>query len=249
MVNTMNVLDAYLGKLADIFDRVSRTQRDPMERAAGALADAFLSGGRLYAFGCSHAGLLADELCYRTGGLAVINSVRAPGLHLDVRPLQMSSQMERMPGYGAMIARGLGLRPGDAVIVHSVSGRNVVSVEFAQAAREAGAAVIALTNVAYSSAAPSRLASGLRLMDVCDVLLDDCGEAGDSCLSIEGVPEKTAPTSTVAGAMILNAVVARAIERIAQAGVEPPVFLSANVDGGDAHNQAMLEAYRDRIFY
>ncbi len=245
----MDVFDAYFHKLTDIMQTIMRTQRAAMERAASALADAFLAGGRLYAFGCSHAGLLADELCYRTGGMAVVNSVHAPGLHLDVRPLSMSSQMERIPGYGATIARSLALKPGDAVIVHSVSGRNAVSVEFAQAARAAGATVIALTNVAYSSAAPSRLASGLRLMDVCDVLLDNCGEIGDSCLSIDSVPEKTAPTSTVAGAAILNAVAARAIERIAQAGVEPPVFLSANLDGGDAHNKDMMTRYHDRILY
>ena len=29
----------------------------------------------------------------------------------------------------------------------------------------------------------------------------------------------------------------------------PPVFQSANVDGGGTYNEILLEAYKDRIFY
>ena len=34
-----------------------------------------------------------------------------------------------------------------------------------------------------------------------------------------------------------------------EAGIEPPVFLSANVEGGDEHNARMLEKYKDNVFY
>jgi N-acetylglucosamine kinase-like BadF-type ATPase len=32
-------------------------------------------------------------------------------------------------------------------------------------------------------------------------------------------------------------------------GFAPPIYMSGNLDGGSAHNQRMLEAYKDRIFY
>ena len=57
---------------------------------------------------------------------------------------------------------------------------------------------------------------------------------------MDGVPEKGAPTSTAVGAAIVNAVMARAVEKIAQSGMVPPIFMSANLDQGDEHNRKML---------
>ena len=80
-------------------------------------------------------------------------------------------------------------------------------------------------------------------------MLDNCGCMGDGSLVIEGVAEKVAPTSTAVGAAMLNAMVAQAIELIVQSGIIPPVFISANVEGGDKHNAEMLAKYKDHIFY
>ena len=82
-----------------------------------------------------------------------------------------------------------------------------------------------------------------------DVLIDNCGDKGDASVEVAGVPEKCGPTSTVIGAMILNAVVVRAVELLTERGIEPPVFISANIDGGDEHNARILEEYKDNIFY
>ena len=48
---------------------------------------------------------------------------------------------------------------------------------------------------------------------------------------------------------MLNAVMTRCVELTIQAGGMAPVFISANVEGGDAHNKAMLAKYSDHIFY
>src|SRR5699024_11339795 len=56
-----------------------------------------------------------------------------------------------------------------------------------------------------------------------------------------------APSSTVVGATILNAVLAESIKHMADAGFEPPVLLSGNVDGADDHNNALIQKYKDRI--
>lgn len=245
----MDVISAYIDGVKDILDQVLRTQKPAMEEAAGWIADANIQGHNVFAFGCSHAGLLAFELYYRTGGMATINPVRAPGLYLDIDPATLTSQIERLPEYGRIIVDALPLGAGDVLLIHSVSGRNTVSVDVALRAREKGARVICLTNMTTTTAVSSRHPSGKNLYQVSDLVIDNCGALGDSSLVIEGVPETVAPTSTAVGAAILNAVVARAVEKIVAAGKVAPVFVSANLDGGDAHNQAMLEAYQDHIFY
>lgn len=245
----MSAINAYFKNFASLIDTVLETQTEAMEASAQLLADATVEGHNIFAFGCSHAGLLALEMYYRTGGMATINPVRAPGLCLDVDPATMTSQIERLPEYGKVIVDHQPISEGDVVIVHSVSGRNTVTVDFALRCREKGAKVIALTSVAAGKKIPSRHPSGKLLMDVADVVLDNCGAVGDASIEIQGVPEKVAPTSTAIGAAMLNAVMARAVELSVARGATPPVFVSANVPGGDEHNKTMLEKYKNHIFY
>ena len=249
MVSKMDQIQAYFTNMEAILHRVMETQHQALLQGAEMLRDAVVGGHNLFAFGCSHAGLLALELYYRTGGMAVINPVRAPGLNLDIDPATMTSQLERLPEYGKVIVDNQPLGAGDVIIIHSVSGRNTVTVDVALRAREKGAKVIALTNMESSQSVPSRHPSGKNLYQEVDLVLDNCGCMGDGSLVIPGVAEKVAPTSTAVGAAMLNAMVAQAVERIVQAGVIPPVFISANVEGGDQHNKEMLAKYKKHIFY
>ena len=82
-----------------------------------------------------------------------------------------------------------------------------------------------------------------------DLVLDNCGCLGDGALNIPGVMEKVGPTSTAVGAAMLNAMMAQAVELITAAGGVAPVFVSANLEGGDEHNKKMLSQYKDHIFY
>ncbi len=51
------------------------------------------------------------------------------------------------------------------------------------------------------------------------------------------------------GAAIINAVVIDAVEIMLGHGFVPPVFMSANMDGGDEHNAEIMDTYKDNIFY
>lgn len=245
----MDVIGAYLDNFNKIMQKVADTQSEKLREGAQKLADAALSGHNIFAFGCSHAGLLALELYYRTGGMALVNPVRAPGLCLDIDPATMTSQMERLPDYGRVIIDNQPLGEGDVIIIHSVSGRNTVTVDAAMRAREKGAFVIALTNMQTTTALKSRHPSGKNLYEVSDLVLDNCGCLGDGSLDVPGVMEKVGPTSTAVGAAMLNAMMAQAVELIAAAGGVVPVFVSANLEGGDEHNKNMLAKYKDHIFY
>jgi uncharacterized phosphosugar-binding protein len=168
---------------------------------------------------------------------------------LEMTPITGTSKLERLEGYGKLILEGEKIGEGDLLILHSVSGRNAVAIDMAAEAKRRGVKIVALTNMNTSSAVASRHSSGKKLYDFADILIDNCGEKGDASLTLPGLPEKAGPTSTVVGALILNAVAVRAMELLLERGIEPPVFVSANLDGGDEHNARILEEYRDHIFY
>lgn len=245
----MNALIQYLDEIDKILTKVRDTQIQNMHKAANMLADATINHNNLFVFGCNHAGILALELYYRTGGLVNMNPIKGPGLNLELIPATMTSQIERMDDYGKMIIDFSPVRKDDVIIIHSVSGRNNVTVDAALRAKEIGAYVIALTNIETSSSVSSRHGSGRNLYQVADLVIDNCGRFGDAAIKISDKDIRVGPTSTGIGAIILNAIIAEAAELIVAAGRTAPVFISANVDGGDEHNRAVLDAYKNHVFY
>ncbi len=239
----------YLDLVIELLEEVRATQREAIRQAAGVIAEAIERDHLVYVFGPTHAGILAQELFYRAGGLVPVNPILPPGLTTDVRPVTLTSQLERLPGFGARIIGETPIEPGDVLIVHSVSGRNAAVIEAAQAARARGAYVIAVTSLEYSRAVQPRQAGSPRLFEVADLVLDNRAPIGDALVALPGLPQRVGPSSTVTGAAILNAVVAQAAELLLQRTGDCPVFLSANLDGGDEHNRRWLERYRGRLTY
>ena len=239
----------YFEVIIGLLQEVRETQREAIERAAQVIADAIEADHLVYAFGATHAGILAQELFYRAGGLVPVNPILPPGLTTDVRPSTLTSRLERMPGFAAQILAELPIEAGDVLIVHSVSGRNAVAVEMAQGARERGAFVIALTSLDYSQSVQPRQPGMPRLFEVADLVLDNRAPIGDAAVVLPGLPQKVGPTSTITGAAILNAIVVRVAELLLQRTGDPPVFMSANLDGGDERNKRWLEHYAGRLTY
>lgn len=241
---------AYIERIMRLVAEVERDERSAMERCVAAISDAIMDGKSIYIFGASHAGILAQESYYRAGGLIPITPMWGKEVLVSREPVTLTSKMERCVGYGAAIASAYPLSQGDVLIVHSVSGRNPVPIEVAMAGRKAGCTVICLTSLAYSRAVASRHPSGKRLFELADIVLDNHGEKGDACVEVRGTETKSGPTSTVIGAIILNAIYAEVANELTSRGMSPaPVFCSANVDGGDAINDGLLHRYSAQIHY
>ncbi len=243
------LITSYIEEIQRILSKVSETQTHTIQKASDIICGAIRSKKKIYIFGCNHASILAQELFYRTGGLVSVNPILAPGLHLDAVPITLTTDMERLCDYGNRIIDNYRLIRGDVLIIHSVSGRNSVPIDAALQARKLGVYVIGLTNLATSSSVPSRHLSGKRLFEVCDLVIDNCGCYGDAALEIGGFPQKFAPSSTAIGAVILNAMIAEVIGLLMQNGTTPPVFISSNIDGGDGHNEKIMNEYRSSITY
>ena len=200
-------------------------------------------------FGASHAGIIAEEMFYRAGGLMVVNPVFSPTLMLNTRPVTITSDMERLEGFGGIILDGSPIKPGDLLIIHSVSGRNSVTIDMALKARSKDIRIIVITNMEYTKKVPSRHSSGKLLYELGDIVIDNCGVYGDACIEIgeNGIIE--GPTSTFSGAVIANMLSVGFAELCDANGIDPPVYVSANMDVDKTRTQQVLHENSNRIFY
>lgn len=239
---------AYFHQVNDAMKRVAQ-QEDQIAVAAARMVDAVLTGKSLFAFGASHSFILAEELVYRTGGLMLFNPIYPHGMNLFVRPATATSRMERVVGLGEALLDGSPAKEGDILLIASTSGRNAVAIDMALAARQRGIFTIGITSFDYTNAVASRHPSGKKVAEIVNVVLDNCAPYGDASVEIEGSPKKAGPLSSVTGCALVNAIVCEVVAMLCDRGVEPPVFQSANVDGGGEYNARLLEANRDRIHY
>jgi uncharacterized phosphosugar-binding protein len=241
--------EAYFARAVEALQQVASTQAQVLGQAAGLLMEAIVGGHTLYAFGATHSFMVAEELVYRTGGLMLANPIYPHGMNLAVRPLPATSRMERVPGLGKELLGMAPVQAGDVVIVASTSGRNPVPIDLAMAAVERGAQVIGITSLAYTQGVSSRHVSGKKLADVCTLVIDNGAPYGDAAVQIPGFRQAVGPLSSVTGCAIANAIVAETVSRLVARGYEPPVFMSANLDGGDAYNARLLHENAHRIHY
>jgi len=245
----MNAIDRYFNKAGELLKLVLETQKDNIEKAAKCFADTIEKKKKIFAFGCSHGAIIVEEMVYRAGGLAVVNPIFNPALMLNVRPITLTSDFERMPLQSKALLDASGASEGDCIFIHSVSGRNPGIVEMAAYAKDKGLIVIGLTNVSYSSASSSRDKSGKLLYQLCDICIDNKGEFGDASIDLVGLPGKVGPTSTVVGAAVVNSISVRTAEILLERGIAPPVIQSANIDGNDDNNKKIFEEYAECILY
>jgi uncharacterized phosphosugar-binding protein len=133
---------AYLREVTSLLEQATEQAATTIVEAARLIADTIADGRVLSVFGPSHAGILAQDLFYRAGGVAAIEPILPAGLMLNERPVTRTSALERLPGYAEVILRDLPLGAGDVLLIISVSGRNAVAVEMCTGAQARGAVAL-----------------------------------------------------------------------------------------------------------
>ncbi|HEY4554730.1 MAG TPA: SIS domain-containing protein [Bacillaceae bacterium] len=240
------MITQYFKKIDEIFQVILASEQPAMEIAAEKISESIMNGGIIQLFGSGHSHLLTEEVFYRAGGLVPVKPIFVEPLMLHEGAFR-SSELEREKDYAGKIIAGQDIRPEDVVFVISNSGRNPVPIEFAVKAKEMGAFTIALTSLDCTKKQPSRHISGRHLHEFVDLVLDNHIAAGDAILTDNQVKVPFAAASTIVGSAILNAIFAKAITHMAAKGFDPPIFLSGNIDGGDAHNKKQVQKYKTRI--
>jgi uncharacterized phosphosugar-binding protein len=229
-----NFVESYLANVISLLQAIERESQQAIQEAAEAVADSIANGGLFMLFGSGHSALIAKDAAYRAGGLAPVLAID------DVA----DGDAERVEGVAKYLISRYELRPGNVMAVISNSGINPVPIEMAQIAKAGGLKVIAITSVAHGKSVPSRHSSGKKLFDVADIVIDTHGAPGDASVDLPGTPYRVGATSTIAGSAIVQALTVQAAGLLAERGIQPPIWVSANVPGGDDNNNALLEKYR-----
>lgn len=235
-------MDCYFDALQGRLDEI-RANQEPIQQAARLCVDALANGGVIHIFDSGH--MVSSELIHRAGGLAafspltfnlnVVNTVRTRADAPADSTLSFA--------YIEHVFQTNQLRPGDVLIVGSVSGKTANVVEVALQAKAHGLSVIALTALAYSAKLDSEHPSGKRLYEVADLVLDNHAPYGDSMLNVEGLDYPACPASGLGAAITLWAMTAGIIEEMLARGLKPTVFPSVNrPDGPAVLSQVTAEA-------
>ena len=122
------------------------------------------------------------------------------------------------------------------MVIFSNSGANPYPVELAKTAVSLGLPVIAFVSGPSMAVAPAR--AGVKLGDVADVVLDTLVPPGD--VPYPRGPPRTAALSSLSCVYLWNLLLARITGDL-------PLWVSANVPGGDARNAALIARYSARV--
>ena len=215
---------------SEIMARVGKVseQTDAIQQAAKICTQALERGGALHIFDSGH--LISHELITRAGGLVALNHLSfALNVNNPVKARGDSSPKKQLtPAYIEHIFETDQLRPGDVLFVGSVSGKSASVVELAQQARAHGLKVIAVTSPEYSSQLVSEHASGKRLYESADLVLDNGAPYGDGMLQVDGLEYPVCPASGIGAAVVMWAGVAAIIEMMLEKGLTPTIYPSVN---------------------
>jgi uncharacterized phosphosugar-binding protein len=230
-------------------ERVTQTQTEQIGAAAQLVIDAILRDGIIQVFGTGHSRSIAMEIAGRAGGLVPANALSIKDLVMygDTVPADiLDPTIERDPALAQRILDLADTRPEDVFIIASNSGGNGSVVELALLARQRGHRIIAVTSLQHSQQIVSRHPSGKRLFEIADVVIDNCGVFGDAALPLP-TGGAIAATSSLTGVLIAQMLVAEVCGGLLRRGREVPVLVSANVPGGDEHNEALNRRYGGRV--
>lgn len=204
------------------------------------LTAAVARGEKLWIFGSGHSSILGMELFHRAGAPAFVLPVVWEGL-LPTSGPTFVRRLERSPELAAALLDRHALVPGETLWIISQSGINALGVELAGLARARGQRVVAFTSLVHSKAVASRHASGKKLFEICDAVIDLGGQVGDAAVDLPGGAAPVGPLSTL-GAVFLAHTLLVEVSRALEAQGIACAYTSVNTPQGDAKNQALEKA-------
>lgn len=251
MISLSAVSKTYLQTIIDLLAEIERQEEAGIDRAAGILAKAVQDDKLINVIGPGgHSNMAVEEVFWRAGSLAPINGLLDAGTNL-IHGAKRSNVIERTLGYAKSVLDSYRLVKGDVLVIANSNGINSMTIDCALECKERGITSIGVTSKGFAltvpKGAPSRHPSGKNLFECVDVFIDTHMPSGDACVQVEGVPQKMGAISTFLNSFVMNLLQMRTAERLVAMGIDPPVWMSANLPEGDAANQRNMERYAPRI--
>ena len=175
-----------------------------------------------------------------------MNLLAVPGVvGVDVMPATLGSALERVDGLAGAVLDTSPARPGDVLVIISLSGRNALPVEMAMNARALGLKVIGVTSVAYATG--DQVAARLGHLPQGPLrrrprLARSPSATRSSPSTASTRPSPPRPRSSPARSCRPSW--RRPPASSPTAGIEPPLLRSGNVDGGHEWNGRVMHGVR-----
>ena len=241
----------YLGDVRKKLSSVESHNAKKFKQAGRMIADAYEQDRLVHVYGGGgHTCLMIFEMFFRAGGLANIN----PIIGHDITPVCQALkylEVERTTGYANCLIRYYGVGKDDLLIIFHNIGMNPTTIDAAEEAKKRGAKIIAISSSEWRRKLPLdhpiRHPNKRHLFDYADLAIDDENPYGDATFRVKGFDVALAPTSTIVDAYIAHRMVIESVAEMLRRGLQPPIFRSANLPGGDEFNRAMIERYRNRV--
>jgi uncharacterized phosphosugar-binding protein len=242
----------YSGAVLEAYEKIMG-ERPAIEAAARPIAKAISEDKIVHVIGPGgHSNMAAEEVLWRAGGLAAINPILDAGTNL-IHGAKRSNFVERTPGYAQSVLKAyrVGRKPGEVIVIVNAYGINAMVIDTAVFARELGMTTVGITSRDFADRLagdhPSRHPSGKNLYQEVDHFINCHLPYGDAVVEIEGSPQKTGPTATLVNVFAINLLMVEVVKQLVDMGVEPPLWMSANLPGGDEANRKHEERYIPRI--
>ena len=241
----------YLPKAIELLTKVENEQLENIRAAARLMAGAIQNDRLIHVYGGGgHTTLCVGEMFFRAGGLCNVNPIMETGLSVFNQALKYL-KFERSENYGDAIVRYYRLQKDDVMIIFHNIGVNPATIDAAMQAKKDGAKIIAVSSSLWQQGLPKdspiRHSSGKNLFDFADVKIDDYNPVGDTIVELEGFSTPIAPVSNIVDFYIAHRLEIETAKTCLEMGIQPPMWKSANVAGGDAFNKNNLDKYMGRV--
>lgn len=240
------LLDRYNEAVDALISKTRTTQKENIIKAGELIAQTVSNGGNVYLSGICHS--IEMDLINRGGGVTFYRhfsynmNVEKNGRVRDRSDLD--TETWGMAEYALKLSD---MRPGDLLMVSSVSGRTKGVVDLAYEAKKMGIKVIAFTSMEYTTAVEAVHPSGKKLYEMVDIALDNCAPAAEAMIEVEGIEARFVAASGIACNILLWSMTAVAVEKLLEMGITPGVLKSANFPGGaDYNNTYMYPQYKEK---
>lgn len=246
---------SYLQAAEQILTDLRMTQLEPIEKAAEICANSIANDGLVHLFGTGHSRMFVEEMFPRHGSFPGFHPIVELSLTYHNPVVGANGQrqamfLEHVEGLGRVILRNFVLTEPDSFIIFSNSGVNEVVVEVGLEVKQRGLPLICVVSVAHCQSVPALHSSGEKLIDIADVVIDNCTPAGDALVKIDGLEDPVGPGSTIGAALVTNALKCAIAEKLTAQGKPPLVLTSSHFigsSGSKARFEAVYDDYRERV--
>jgi uncharacterized phosphosugar-binding protein len=241
----------YISRLAAIAEKAAAGNEAAFEAASKAMSTTLAAKGLVHLYGSGHSVLPVQETYPRYGSYVGFNPLTDPRVMwhniLGAGGVRELLWLERTEKYAEKFLDHQPLNAGDTIVIFGHSGSNASGIDTALYAKERGLTVIAITAVS-NAAKPATHSSGKRLPHAADIVIDTGSPVEDAIVDVKGWSRPVAGSSTVLAMMMMHELVARTAQKLADQGIELPVFASPTIAGVTLHDTDIIYGvYRERM--